>query len=190
MGADGSPGSGRALRLDPTALPAHYMAQDGSADGQIRNIELDRDRVVLRRAVRGIAMKVGVPVNEFRGVVLRILPPQNDQPAMVAVMLEHRDDALNIPLYMATEDGSEAVAEWKIWGRVLGVPLLVPDDDGALREMFAPIDPAGAARSTARRLRRGAIRWRRPARAMRRKTGKLSPTANVYRGERELIARD
>ena len=68
MGVDGTPGSGRALRLDPFALPVRYAARDGGADGQIRQIELDRERVVLRRAVRGIRMKVGVPVNEFRGV--------------------------------------------------------------------------------------------------------------------------
>ena len=60
-----SPGSGRALRLDPHALPVRYAARDSGADGHIRDIELDRDRVVLKRAVAGIAMRVGVPVNEF-----------------------------------------------------------------------------------------------------------------------------
>src|SRR5215212_10482175 len=95
MGAKGAPtGSSRALRLDPHALPACYVARDGGADGQVRNIELDRERVVLRRAVSGIPMKVGVPMCEFRGVTLRTLPPDGDQPAAVAVMLEHRDSAL------------------------------------------------------------------------------------------------
>ncbi len=50
MGAEGAPGSSRALRLDPLALPARYVARDGGADGQVRNIELDRERVVLRAA--------------------------------------------------------------------------------------------------------------------------------------------
>ena len=63
-------GSSRALRLDPFALPVRYAARDGGADGQIRQIELDRDRVVLRRAVRGIRMNVGVPVSAFRGVAV------------------------------------------------------------------------------------------------------------------------
>ena len=71
-------GSSRALRLDPFALPVRYAARDGGADGQIRQVELDRDRVVLRRAVRGIRMNVGVPVAEFRGVSIRMLPPDND----------------------------------------------------------------------------------------------------------------
>src|SRR5262245_2123333 len=80
MGVDRTLGSGRALRLDPYALPARYEARDGGADGQIRHIELDRERVVLRRAVRGIRMNVGVPVREFRGVSMRTLPPEGDQP--------------------------------------------------------------------------------------------------------------
>ena len=75
MGVDGTPGSGRALRLDPFALPARYAARDRGADGQIRQIELDRDRVVLMRAVRGIPMKLRLPVNAFRGVTMRTLPP-------------------------------------------------------------------------------------------------------------------
>jgi hypothetical protein len=178
------------LRLDPYALPARYSAQDGSADGQVRNIELDRDRVILRRAVRGIAMKIGVPVTEFRGVALRILPPESGQPAAAAVMLEHKDSALSVPLFITAENGTEAVAKWKIWGRVLSVPLLVPDDDGALREPFPRTGTTNHGRSSARRRRRAAIRWRRPAMAMRRKPGRLATTAAVYRGEREIFARD
>ena len=46
-------------------------------------------------------MKVGVPVNEFRGVSMRTLPPEGDEPAVVAVMLEHRDSALSVPLFVA-----------------------------------------------------------------------------------------
>src|SRR5262245_52216809 len=128
-------GSSRALRLDPFALPVRYAARDRSADGQIRQVELDRDRVVLRRAVRGIRMNVGVPVAEFHGVSMRMLPPEGDEPAATAVMLEHRDAGLSVPLFMAS-DGGDAAAEWKSWGRVLGVPLLVVEADGALREPF------------------------------------------------------
>ncbi len=64
-------GSGRALRLDPYALPVRYAARDSGADGQVRDIELDRERVVLRREVRGIRMKIGVLVTEFTGVTMR-----------------------------------------------------------------------------------------------------------------------
>ena len=133
-----SPGSSRALRLDPHNLPVRYAARDNGADGQVRNVELDRERIVLRREVRGISMKIGVLVTEFAGVTMRTLPPEGEEPAAVAIMLEHRDSGLSVPLFVATE-GDEAMAQWKSWARVLGVPLLVADGDGALREPFRRI---------------------------------------------------
>ena len=94
-----SPGSSRALRLDPHHLPVRYAARDNGADGQVRDIELDRERVVLKREVRGIRMKIGVPLNEFAGVTMRTLPPEGEEPAAVAIMLEHRDNGLTVPLF-------------------------------------------------------------------------------------------
>ena len=109
MGVVGTPsGSGRALRLDPFALPMRYAARDHAADDEIRQIELDRDRVMLRRAVRGIRMNVGVPVAEFRGVTMRMLPPDGEEPAAVAVTLDHRDNGLSVPLNLSIESAMTA----------------------------------------------------------------------------------
>ena len=189
MGVDRPSGSGRALRLDPHALPVRYAARDSGADGHIRDIELDRERVVLRREVRGISMKIGVRVSEFAGVTMRTLPPEGEEPAAVAVMLEHRDNGLTVPLFVATE-GDDAMAQWKSWSRVLGVPLLVTDGDGALREPFRRIGRLGVGAPTPRRRRRAAVKWRRPSILMRRKPGRPSATPTVHRGEREIIARN
>jgi hypothetical protein len=189
MGVVRTPGSGRALRLDPFSLPLQYAAEDDGADGKIRQIELDRERVVLRRAVCGIPMKVGVPVQAFRGIAMRLLAPQGDEPAAMAVMLEHDDGGLSVPLYVATE-GDEALAMWKSWGRVLGLPLLVADTDGSLREPFERIGPLAVGQSTPRRRRRAAVKWRRPSILMRRKPGRRGATPVVHRGEREIIARN
>ena len=189
MGVDGSPGSGRALRLDPYALPARYAARDGGADGQIRQIEIDRERVVLRREVRGISMKIGVRVTEFAGVTMRTLPPEGEEPAAVAIMLEHRDNGLTVPLFVATE-GDDAMAQWKSWARVLGVPLLVADDNGALREPYRRIGRLAVGQTAPRRRRRAAVKWRRPSILMRRKPGRPSADPTIHRGEREIIARN
>ena len=189
MGVDGTPGSSRALRLDPYALPARYAARDAGADGQVRHIELDRKRVVLRRAVRGIRMKVGVPLHEFRGVSIRTLPPESAEPAAVAVMLEHRDSGLSVPLFVAAE-GDDAVAQWKCWARVLGVPLLVEESDGSLREPFRRIGRIGVRAPAPRRRRRGALKRRRPSILLRRKPGRCAAEPTVHRGEREIISRD
>jgi len=184
-----SPGSSRALRLDPYNLPVRYAARDNGADGQIRNVELDRERIVLRREVRGISMKIGVRVTEFAGVTMRTLPPEGDEPAAVAIMLEHRDSGLSVPLFVATE-GDDAMAQWKSWARVLGVPLLVADGDGTLREPFRRIGRLAVGQPAPRRQRRSAIKWRRPSILMRRKPGRPAAHPSVYRGEREIIARN
>jgi Family of unknown function (DUF6101) len=188
MAIDRPVGSSRALRLDPYALPVRYMARDSGADGQVRNVELDRERVVLRREVRGIPMTIGVNVREFAGVTMRTLPPEGEQPAAVAIMLEHRDTGLTVPLFMAAE-GDDAMAQWKSWARVLGVPLLVADGDG-VREPFRRIGRLAVGQPTPRRRRRSAMKGRRPSILMRRKPGWPSANPSVYRGEREIIARN
>src|SRR3954470_21866456 len=193
-----SPGSSRALRLDPYNLPVRYAARDNGADGQVRNVELNRDRIVLRREVRGIAMKIGVLVTEFAGVTMRTLPPEGEEPAAVAIMLEHRDNGLTVPLFVATE-GDDAMAQWKSWARVLGVPLLIADGDGALRaaaaagapgEPYRRIGRLALGQPAPRRRRRAAIKWRRPSILMRRKPGRPSADPTVHRGEHEIIARN
>jgi hypothetical protein len=189
MSAGGPVGSGRALRLDPFALPVHFSAQDGGADGQIRQVELGRERVVLRRAVRGIPMKVGVPVTAFRGVSLRLLPAKGEESAAIAVTLDHPDSALSVPLFIAA-DGDDGVAIWKSWGRVLGLPLLVVERDGTLREPFPRLGGVSIGAPTPRRRRRAAIKWRRPSILLRRKPGRPSTSPIVRRGEREIIARN
>jgi hypothetical protein len=182
-------GSGRALRLDPFALPVRFSAKDAGADGHVREVELHRERVVLRRAVRGMRMAVGVPVAAFLGVALRMIAPGGGAAGAVAVVLEHRDRALSVPLFAATDD-AEAMAVWQSWSRVLGLPLLVADDDGALRAPFASTGRLCFDEPACRRRRRTAIRKRRPTIVLRRRAGVFGPEAKVHRGEREIIARN
>ena len=81
------------MRLDPLSLPVRFDAHDTRADGGVRQIELHRERVVLRRAIQGMRMSVNISVSDFRGIALREIGETQ------LLVLIHRDPSLNIPLY-------------------------------------------------------------------------------------------
>ena len=120
-------GAGRAgatsARLDPFSLPVRFTAADEAADERLRVVDLHRERVVLRRSVRGIRMALNMPVASYRGVAIRLSGETGKTPTSIAVVLEHRDPALSLPLF-ASAERDDIVAEWQSWGRVLGLPLL------------------------------------------------------------------
>ncbi len=161
-------GSSRAWRLDPLSLPVSFDAHDTRADGGVRQIELHRERVVLRRALHGMRMAVHVRVSDFLGVALRGL----DDAQML--VLAHRDPSLTIPLCVSSDRDEIAIA-WQMWSEIFALPRL-PEDKAS--------EPA------ARRRRHNAIRSRRPKFLMRRRGGDLLNPANIHQGEREIIARD
>jgi len=160
-------GSGRVLRLDPLSLPISFHAHDTRADGGVRQIELHRERVVLRRALHGMRMAVNLRVSDFLGVALRGIDD-----AQMLVLL-HRDPSLTIPLCVGS-DADDVAATWLMWSEFFGLPQLT---DGDPRE------------SAPRRRRRNAIGKRRPKFLLRRQSGDQLDPANVHRGEREIIAR-
>jgi hypothetical protein len=161
-------GSSRALRLDPLSLPLRFDAHDTRADGGVRQIELHRERVVLRRAVHGMRMAVNVRVSDFLGIALREL----DDVQML--LLLHRDPSLTIPL-CTSSDRDEIAAAWQIWSDIFALPQLQQNEAG---------EPAP------RRRRSHAIHWRRPKFLTRRRIGDALNPANLHAGEREIIARD
>jgi hypothetical protein len=183
-----STGSSRSARLDPLALPVRFTANDAVADERVRHVELHRERVILRRAVQGMRVALNVPVTAFLGVAVRLIGTADDAPSRVAVMLEHRDPALSIELF-AAHDANDVMAEWRLWARVLGLPLLVADGDGALNEPFPRLGAVRCKAPTARRRRRSPLARRRPKFLVRRRMGMKRDTA-VHRDEREIIARN
>jgi len=187
--AAGSSRGGNPSRLDPFSLPVRFEAADAAADERRRIVDLHRERVVLRRSVRGMRMALNMPVAAYRGVAIRLLGEAEGLPTEIAVILEHADPALSLPLFSAPQ-ADDIVAEWQAWGRVLGLPLLVADSDGSLREPFARLGALRTEAPTPRRRRRTAIARRRPARALRRHAGVPPQAPDVHRCEREIIARN
>jgi hypothetical protein len=163
-----SAGSSRSLRLDPLSLPIRFDAHDNRADGGIRQIELHRERVVLRRAVAGMQMAVNVRVSDFQGVALR---GRGEDRILV---LAHRDPSLSIPLCVSS-DADEIETAWAMWSEIFALPQLTEQ----------PVrDPAP------RRRRHNAIKTRRPRILLRRRIGALLNMASIFRGEHEIIARN
>jgi hypothetical protein len=182
-------GSSRAERLDPFTLPVRFAIADTAADERMRFVELSRENVVLRRAVAGIDMALNLPIAAYLGIAIRMEPPNGETPGAVAVVLEHRDPSLSLPLYRAG-DGNDIVAEWQSWARVLKLPLLVAAADGGLREPFQRVGSVRAGPPGPRRRRRSAVKARRPSIMLRRKPGRSIARAIVHRDEREIIARN
>jgi Family of unknown function (DUF6101) len=188
MRSGGCPaGSSRVLRLDPFCLPVRFAASDAAADGRVRDIELHRERVVVRRSVRGMRMAFNVPVSAFAGVALRVIAGESGADG-VSVVLAHKDPTLVLPL-VVTRDAEEALADWRSWSRVLGLPLLV-EDQGELREPFARLGQLRIERPRPRRRRRSTLKNRRPSILLRRLIGRLSDATRIHRGESEIIARN
>jgi hypothetical protein len=176
-------------RLDPFSLPVRFATADTAADEGLRVVDLHRERVVLRRAIAGMRMAVNLPVAAYRGVAIKLPAESAKEPRMISVMLEHADAGLSLPLFCSA-DSDDVVAEWRSWGRALGLPLLVIENDGTLREVFARLGRLLIAPPAPRRRRRSAIARRRPRRTLRRGPAVLPAAPVVHRGEREIIARD
>jgi hypothetical protein len=182
-------GSSRVSRLDPFSLPVRFETTDAAADEQRRVVDLDREHVVVHRSVRGMRMALNLPVSAFRGVAIRMNGTAGEPPTAIDVVLEHGDPALSLPLFTssATDD---IVAEWQSWGRVLGLPLLVAECDGSLREPFARLGALRIEAPSWRRRRRSVLARRRPSILLRRRPGVASQTPRIHRGEREIVARN
>jgi hypothetical protein len=177
--------SARALRLDPFGLPVRFCASDAAADGRVRDIELHRERVVLRRSLSGMRMALNMPVKAFDGISLELLPGEGGDPDMLAIVLEHSDPSLTLPLYL-TPRPDEALAEWRAWSQVLGMPLLLANSVAG----SAQLEHLRIERPRPRRRRRSILKKRRPSILMRRGFGKITKATPVHRGEREIIARN
>jgi hypothetical protein len=134
-------------------------------------------------------MALNLPLTAFRGVAIRLIGKADEPPTAIAVVLEHGDPALSLPLFSSSAS-EDIVAEWQSWGRVLGLPLLVAEHDGSLREPFARLGAVRIEAPTWRRRRRSAIARRRPTIFLRRRAGVPPETPTLHRGEREIIARN
>jgi len=173
------------FRLDPLRLPVSITAADPSADGGMREIAVSREGIEFRRSVRGVQMRVQLPYSEFTGISVRIVAIGAMAP-VIFLSLEHADDALSV-LLQAGEDSDECAEAARKWSRLTGLPLLIADRDGRLRN---PASVRNSKDTSPRRKRRSALRNRRTAIRLRAQRVNRSIDVAVYADEREIIARN
>ncbi len=137
-------------------------------------IDVDREAVVIRRAVAGVQMAIRVLSSAYRGVALRITKLEEGR-FHYEVKLLHRDPDLSVPLAEG-EDKAAVEAQWREWVRVLGLPALVGRT--ATADMQVNIDGVDLARRVPAGRRRGGGAIARRSRFLRRrKVGRVVPAA-------------
>ena len=173
------------VRVDPMALPQCYKYHTGlPGEADIAAVVLDRAQaVVCRRLPSGIPMAMRMPINIFEGVAVRMVNEADD--VTIVIELLHQDPSLSLPLTVA-RDMDEVVADWRAWGRVLGLPLLTVDVDGSYRPVEDRIGALTIGSMRPRR-RRSVLSKRRPRFLSRRRMGKPSERP-VHVVEREITS--
>ena len=155
--------------------------RDPRADGGERDVTLTARHVTIGRRLRGVRMKICVPTQAYRGLVLELQASESGRLCYI-IALRHADSDLDVTLH-ETFDEAEALAMWRGWAKHLDVPLFVARPDGRLQRFAGQNggEPRGRrAESVATRRSRGRFQRRR------RVGGEMSDSAS-HKGECEII---
>jgi hypothetical protein len=109
-------------------------ARCGRAEDGVQRIAFGREWVTIGRRIAGLDTSVNVPTQSYRGVAL-----QAHGEGGFRIVMRHVDPGLDVALAEAPDD-AEVIADWRRYGRMTGLPLLVEDVDGRVREIAdAPV---------------------------------------------------
>lgn len=183
-----SVGSGRSFRLDPRNLPVRYSTTLGSTATRAKaTIILDHEQAIVQQlSPMGTPLTVRIPYKIFEGVAVRMKPIGQSGDIEVFVELMHRDPALSLPLMIA-KDPAEVAADWHAWGQILGLPLLLVEQDGTIVMPADRTNPTILQAPKPRR-RHSFFAKRRPRFLTRRKTGRADKLE--FLDGHEIIARN
>jgi hypothetical protein len=152
--------------------------RDTRADGGQRDVHFARDRVTIRRQLRGIRMQIAVPMVAYRGVVLSLFHTPKGE-ACYRVTLRHADPDLSVVLTEAYDEAA-VMSEWRAWAQQLAQAPLLEREEGQLEDSREPL-PAPRRRG-GRSSSRSRGRF-----ANRRKLGNFESELRLYCNEREII---
>ena len=126
--------------------------------------------MTIERVLRGMRMKVGVPVAAYRGLVLAVRQPTGH----ATLTLRHEDSELDVTL--GSGEAVDLAHKARAWSHLLGQPVRIEE---ACVAMGTPLARRAKAPTPGRRSRF----------ARRRKPGDPARLAVAFAGEREIIAR-
>jgi hypothetical protein len=167
--------------------------RDHRADGGERDVTLTRQRVTIRRRYRGVGMKIAVPTQAYRGVVLSLEEGARGR-AHFRVTLRHDDPDLSVILTEAFDE-TQILADWRAWADFLTQRPLVERDGGALEQADSQ-ETASAQEACMEdasfpvmpRRRGTPATWRSRGRFQaRRRVGGAAENIGLHKGEREIV---
>jgi hypothetical protein len=137
-------------KLDRNPASLAYCERDCRADGGVRTVRLDSRGVCIERALAGVKMRLAVPIEAYRGVILSREDKLERQ--FYRLSLAHRDADLSVTLGQAN-DITRLVEQWSHWARFFAMPALLDENIGT--------PPTGRTRRRPNR-RRVLVRAKRP----------------------------
>lgn len=172
-------------------------ADDPRSDSKLRTVFFEPERIVILRSVAGVSMRIAVSIDCFDAVRLKV----KFTPAapVYNVILRHDDPDLCVTLFEG-DDMEFAQAALAEWGNYFGLEKIedVPVSSGVRdsTDLCCDADEETSATNASilkqpiARRRGSALSKRRPRLYSRRHMGDLAMMDNVYRGNREIIARN
>ncbi len=153
-------------------------APDARAEGGVRTVFLDPQCIRIERVFAGVKMRLAVPVDSYRGVVLSCEDKADQR--LYQVTLAHRDCDFSVVLHEAT-DWTDVLSIWQRWARFFARPALFNEETVQAEKRVRATAPA-------RQRRRSALlAKRRPRFLSKRRRGRVGALPNLLEGACELI---
>ncbi len=165
-------------KLDRNPEGLAYCERDQRADGGTRTVRLNPRGVRIERALAGVKMRLAIPIQAYRGVVLSREDKLERQ--FYRLSLAHSDTDLSVTLARAN-DIAALVDQWSTWARFFAMPALLDETIGTPPTRRATRRPSR---------RRVLIRARRPRARTRNRPAGLASAPKIISDERELFSRE
>ena len=152
-------------------------AVDPRADGGCRTVHVGASQVMIERVLRGVRMRIAVPVASYDHLVVASLLPVG------RAMLRLRHDDPDLDVTIATGEATAIAQGASDWAVVLGKAIVVERACVSVRGTLVR-------RTRRTRLAKTKCAGRRSPFARRRATGSLQRLGRSFADEHEIIARD